>query len=312
MRSPSGSAPDIVQKHFPAWAGNKSRQTRLCVINDPMRNRPKLFPIILLSASYALMALSCRKASVTPATDGLALAYQPDNTIKLNQAVTIYDSTALNDSLKFVDPPGNRVYHWTMTPADDSAVISGPFYTRGIAVIIFNRPGSYQVVADIDDSTGQHLIGHTKPYTINVTADTLYRALPLQANDQLTLTRNNYLDDNTLSYASGMQFTLSTTDLYDNYPSLSQLDFTTNNGNNENSFVFSDSVYLSSFPFAGPSDAPGQVSGGVITLSGFTPGVTESLSITWLNQTYTGSITETSPFQFTYNWPTNIPVKLID
>jgi hypothetical protein len=311
MRSYSGSAPESLHKHFPAWAGNEIRRIGLCVINDPMHRRFKLFAVFLFPAFFALIALSCRKASVTGATDRLALAYQPDNTIKLNQAVTIYDSTALNDSLKYADPPGNRVYHWIISPTDDSALISGPSYTRGLAVIIFNRQGSYQVTAEIDDSSGQHLIGHTKPYTINVTADTLYRTLPLQTNDQLTLTRINYLDNNTASYATGMQFTLSTTDQYDNYPELTQLDFITNYGNNGSSFVFSDSVYLNSFPYAWTNDAPAQVTGEAISLSGFAPGVTESLGITWLNQTYTGSITETAPFQFTYNWPANIPVKLI-
>ena len=245
------------------------------------------------------------------ATDRLAMAFQQYNMIKLNQAVTIYDSTALNDSTKYVNPPAGRLYHWMITPADDSAVISGPYYTRGIAVITFNRPGSYQVTADIDDSSGKHLIAHTDLYAINVTADTLYHALPIQANDQLIVQRINFTSNYLSSYASGMQFTLSTAGEYDNYPDLVQFSFTTNSTNNSNAFVFSDSLYLTTFPFAWTSDTLSTVFGGVISLNGFAPGITENLSITWLNQTYTGTITQTAAYQFTFDWPANIPVKLI-
>lgn len=277
-----------------------------------MNHLPKFFSTAAAVATaitlLTLSAPSCKKDSVTP-TDHLASLYVPEHLLHLNQEVIIFDSTALRDSIDFVDPPPTRLYKWTITPADDTAVFSGP-YTRGLATIIFNKPGIYAVSAAIYDSMGQRLIGHTDIYPVTVTADTLYHSLPILANDQLILKVTDIDDGNAnSSYAVGIQFMPQTTDRYDDYSFLSTLVYTSAANN---SFTFSDSIYLSTFPYVYGNDTLGPVLGDILTLSGFTPGVTEPLTITWLGQTYTGTITETAPYQFTYNWPNNIPVKLIE
>jgi hypothetical protein len=148
--------------------------------------KPFLFLTLLLLAT-----LACKKDQHNVNGPMNGLNYQGDKTIKVNQEVTVFDSTALHDSALYFYPPGNRFYKWTIDPIDDHAVFSGA-YTHGIANIIFNQPGSYQVSAAIFDSLGQHQLGQTTAVSIQVLKDTLLPSVPLQPNDTLIFSANTY------------------------------------------------------------------------------------------------------------------------
>src|SRR5450631_1259084 len=136
----------------------------------------------------ALLLLSaCLKTNTATPADRHLLGFQTERLIKINQAVTIYDSTALKDSIDFITPPITRTYQWKLIPDNHSTTLSG-LYQNGLANIIFKQAGDYKVTAGIYDSTGLHYLGNTDTVTVHVTADTLYPTQLIQPDDELLVT----------------------------------------------------------------------------------------------------------------------------
>jgi hypothetical protein len=267
----------------------------------------KLLPLALI-ALFCFPAVSCRKHGPTGTTD--LLGTFTAKTIKINQAVIIYDSTALNDSLLYADPPVTKLYKWLIVPGDGTYEFSDD-YQHGRADIIFHRSGDYLVSANIYDSSGQHYTGHTNSMEISVTSDTLYPALPIDKDDQLVVRWNGFGYNPDSCFCNFVIYLLaSTTDSYD--CSYWQLQYTSVSSNGY-SYVISDSVYLPSYPFEwGWESTPGPA-GVQLSLAGYAPGMAEYLSFTWLGQTYTGTVTITNTTlgpQLVFNWDNSGAVKL--
>jgi hypothetical protein len=255
--------------------------------------KPFLFLTLLLLAT-----LGCKKDQHNVNGPINGLNYQGDKTIKVNQEVTIIDSTAINDSALYNYPPGNRLYKWTIDPTDDHAVFSGA-YTHGIANIIFNQPGNYQISAVIFDSLGQHQLGQTTAVLIQVLKDTLLPAVPLQPSDTLVFFANTYqlTPDSFYVFLS-----YSTVKSYEYVWSHNGVIMTGNVGPGI-SLTFSDSVTLNSFPFAYGYGTTGTPSGVIGVAGGFFNAAPAPLSITWLNKTYTGSMSVNNTGALSFIWP---------
>ena len=274
----------------------------------------------LTIAAFFCTSLSCRK-EVNNTTPSDLLATIGERTIKVNQAIYLYDSTFVDDgwpgddSLNFISPPPSRVYNWTITPADDLASFSGP-YKQGVAYLTFNHSGNYQVSAKMYDSLGQRLIGHTDTFSVNVVSDTLYQYLAIHPDDQLLLSPAGFYNpDDTIS--AGIGFNISTLESYPYAPMgflqvIGYTGYSFQVTQNNASFVFSDSLVLLGFPFAYGINK----SGSLIQEFGIPNvpyGIPQNLSITWLGKTYTGTFTiykTSNPAnQFTYTWDNSGPVK---
>jgi hypothetical protein len=256
--------------------------------------KPFLFSLLAL-----ISGLACRKDTHSNSTD--LLGSPTDKTIKVNQQIILYDSTTLTDSGLYLHPPANRLYKWTITPADDQAVFTGP-YRQGRAEIVLNRSGTYQVQADIYDSLGQHQLGHTNEATIRVTTDTLYQFQALQPDDQLIA----YLGTNwaIAPDTSVLPIYFTTTKTYD-YASpytgfiISGVGYSLN---------FADSVELNSFPLAYGYGVTAPV--GEQLFFEITNGAPMPLSITWLNKTWSGSVMVSNSGVLSYTWNDSTAVKL--
>jgi hypothetical protein len=207
----------------------------------------------------------------------------------------------LTDSGLYKHPPANKLYKWNITPADDQAAFTGA-YQQGKAEIGFNRSGTYQVQADIYDSLGQHLFGHTNEATIRVTTDTLYQFQALQPDDQLIA----YVGPSwpTAPDTSVLAIYFSTTKTY-NYASpytgfvLSGVGYSLN---------FADSVELNSFPLAYGYGVTAPVTEQLFFA--LTSGTPMPLSITWLNKTWSGSVTVNNSGALSVTWNDSSAVKL--
>jgi hypothetical protein len=69
------------------------------------------------------------------------------------------------------------------------------------------------------------------------------------------------------------------------------------------SLTFSDSVTLNSFPFAYGYGTTGTPSGVIGVAGGFFNAAPAPLSITWLNKTYTGSMSVNNTGALSFIWP---------
>lgn len=265
-----------------------------------MKNSLKCYSIIALAVT--LIAMACKKSDHSGAENALA-AYQLPPNIRVNQAITIYDSTALSDSPRYFQPPLNHHYRWTISPADPAAVIGGS-YQYGKADIIFNHAGAYNVKADIYDSLDQHLLGHTEPVAVQVSSDSLYPSEPLQAGDQLI--GNAF----TLPYGHDtviLSVNFTTVKSYLNYGGSTVLR-SSHTYTDANNIDFADSAYLATFPFAYYSARQQPVTCGL--LLGFIGPDTESLNIKWLGTTYSGTINVDANGKLTLDWNNSGPVQL--
>ena len=259
--------------------------------------KPFLFLLLLL-----LPTLACRKDAHSNSTGFSDLLGSPtDKTIKVNQHIILYDSTTLTDSALYLNPPATWLYKWNITPADDQAVFTGA-YQHGRAEVAFNQSGTYQVQADIYDSLGQRQLGHTNEATIRVTTDTLYQFQALQSDDQLIAYVGPAWPSG--SDTSVLAISFSTTKTY-NYASPYTGIEVSGNGY---SLIFADSVKLLSFPFAYGYGVTAPVT--ETLFFALTPGTPMPLSITWLNKTWSGSVTVSNPNGISVTWIDSTAVKL--
>jgi hypothetical protein len=268
-----------------------------------MKFNSKTFSLLV---STALILSSCHKET-NPRTHLLGV-FTVDRIIKIHQAVGIYDSTALHDSLDFVDPPASRTYQWKISP-DDDAVTFSDHYKNGRAAIIFGHSGDYRISADIYDSLGLKLTGHTNTMAITVVNDTLYPAQSIQPNDELTIRTTAVGELGSIS--TELQLIMTSLKSYDYYPPYTRFVYTDNSTTGNYSFVFSDSIQLSSYPFAFGYGTKSPVQG-VLDMPGLTIGIPANLSITWLGKTYTGTVTLYNGRVYSYNWDNAGPIKIIN
>ncbi|WP_431213258.1 hypothetical protein ACQ86N_47965 [Puia sp. P3] len=108
--------------------------------------------------ALGLAAASCHKTASDP--DAHVLAFLTDSRIRVNQAATIYDLTALKDSIDLVNPPTGVVYIWQVSPDNGAAVWRGN-YRYGLANVAFRRSGTYRVKAEIYDTIAGRMLAHT-------------------------------------------------------------------------------------------------------------------------------------------------------
>jgi hypothetical protein len=127
-------------------------------------NRTVLF---LFAATLAIVA--CKKNNHSNFTDGLLADY---DSAMLNQSISFVDTTWLFDSLRLSNPPRSRQYRWIISPSDSQAVFSWK-YLYGFGTVVFNHAGTFHLSANIYDSLGATLIGHTTAVTIKISGDSV-------------------------------------------------------------------------------------------------------------------------------------------
>ena len=228
-----------------------------------------------------LISLCCRKQNGTSLPDDrLGTVY--DRVVEIGEKLTIYDSTTLDDSLHFFNPPANRLYEWSVSPNDGSVSLGGSYET-GRADVLFSHAGSYSISAVFRDPISHLLLGKTDTTTIVVTTDTLRRIQAFYRNDSLVVTTGIYGSASQRS----LSLTLSTVKEYDFNPLYSNFLEATIAYNNI-SFVFSDSILLTTYPFA--YKYGGKARAVESFLFPYVPGDIFPLAITWLDKTYYGTI----------------------
>jgi hypothetical protein len=236
------------------------------------------------------------------------LATMGGTTIKVNQAIMIYDTTVFKYGSDSTSIYPNHVYKWTISPTDDSAVFSQN-YQFGYAEIIFNHPNTYKISAQIYDSLGQRLISHTDTVSVTVTADSLHQYQAVYPDDTLLITMGAYAPGSQsvdLNMSTSKSYLLGT---WAPSPVSGQATvFPIATSDISFGICFSDSVALATYPFAYNYGGYGPVTT-TFLLGEFFVGVPAPFSITWLNKTYTGTITLNSSNQFTYTWDNPGAVK---
>ena len=254
-----------------------------------------------------LTIVSCKKhAGDAPGTHLLGFLSAPF--VKINQTVIIYDSTVIRDSIDFVKPPTSRLYEWKITPETNAAVWSGN-YLNGLGSLAFTRSGNYQVMANIYDSATKKFLARTNTVVVRVGTDTLFPSYPIYADDVLQLSPRFYTSStNGGPRIVGLLLVCSTTRSYEYWDPYVSFDYTSSTGNNSYSFVFPDSLRLTSYPFApGYNNDTSRVQQGM-DLPGFTSNMTVGLHVTWLNKVYSGTLT-LGGSTYSINWDNSGAVK---
>ena len=261
----------------------------------------------IITGFLLLILSSCHKENHTGG-DHLLGVYTEERIIKIHQAIGIYDSTALSDSLDFVDPPVNTIYRWKISPADASATFSDR-YKNGRAAIIFEHSGIYKISADIYDSLGLHLTGHTNTIAITRANDTLFPAQAIQPDDGLTI-RTTAVGE-LGSTITTLQLVLTTVKSYDyGYP-YTQFEYTDHSTPGNYSLSFALYSRPPGTPIPLPRHGTKSQAFGTLILDNLTIGVPVNLSITWLGKTYTGTITLLDNRGYTYSWDSSGPIKIL-
>lgn len=266
-----------------------------------------LLTIVTLTA---LITFACRKET-TPlnkqnfSNDNLSFLSLVENKIKINQAITVYDSTLIRDSIDFVSPPSDKYYEWEVLPNNECDSVAGD-KNKGITNFIFHCSGTYLLTAKIYDSLKQNLIGTTDTIEIMVTSDTLQPTQPIKEDDVLNIQTGIAKSHSDLGDKVWIYLNLLSTEAYQSY---GQFDYTSNNSSNNYSYIFSD-IGLHSYPFAFGSYGATDKVDGWIDLKGLSYGVPANLSITWLGTTYTGTVTLLNENQYTFSWDNSGDVKM--
>ena len=262
-------------------------------------NRKLLFFTAIVT--FALGA--CRKESSNAVLDtahnNIRFAFMHHNRIKVNQAIAVYDSTFIKDSIDFVSPPTDKYYFWEVIPANGCDSVMD---NKGITGIAFKCSGTYFITAKIYDSVTQDLIATTDTLEINVTSDTLYPSQPVLANDTLQIQTGLAKSHSATGDEVWLYLNVRTTQMYINNNPNDDLDYTSNITAGSYSFVFSNEIRSNSYPFNWtPYDAAFDKSCW-ISIKNLSYGVPALLSITWLGITYTGTITLIDENNYTFNW----------
>src|SRR5438874_2295579 len=142
--------------------------------------------------------------------------------IKINQAVIIYDSTEIKDSIDFIVPPTDKYYEWKVTPDNGCDSIVGD-NNKGMIEFIFHCSGTYSITAKVFDSSTHNFIGNTDALEVTVTTETLYPTQPIEQDDVLNIKpgivkRGTIPHDPSLPWDEiDVELLLLTNNLYDYY-----------------------------------------------------------------------------------------------
>jgi hypothetical protein len=273
--------------------------------------KPKLY----LTLTFLLILFSCKKQDVDAPQDVHYLGVNNDERVaKINQSMTFYDSTDINDSIEFVHPPKDKYYRWSVTPNNGCATITTTH--DGFAKVNFKCSGIYEVSATIYDSLNQKLVGKTSSVAINVTTDTLHPSQAIYADDVLNIqaglakswtdphTPGNSPPDDVWIYLN-----CSTTKLYNYFSPYTRFNFTSQIAHTNYTYTFTDSIQLTTYPFVYAYGTTSKVFGW-IDMKGLAIGIPATLKITWLGKIYSGTITLTNDSQYTLNWDNSGAVKI--
>jgi hypothetical protein len=266
----------------------------------------------LLLIAFAFCA--CHKPSppADPSQHYLGIA-TIDRIIKINQAVRVFDSTALSDrdSIAYFNPPTSRIYTWSVTPECNSVSYDGE-YEHGRADIIFHCPGIYHITAKIFDSLTGHPLATTHPVEVRVLPDTLLPAWPLQTGDTILIRPGRY----SMWGHTYTRLDFFTTKKYDYEFPATRLKFTVDTSSDTYTINFTDSVYLITFPFVAPYDRTPEY--GVKTnvmdstsVPDLPRDVPVHLSVTWLGVICQGTITRVGDWYYITDWDNSSPVRII-
>lgn len=268
-----------------------------------------------IAVTLTLIAFACRKETSSLnnqnlETNKLAFLFLNENRIRINQAITIYDSTftLINDSMDFALVAFDRYYDWEVIPNNGCDSIWNN-KGRGTTNFTFNCAGTYLLTAKIYDSARQSLIGTTDTLKINVTSDTLLPTQQIKEDDILNIQTGITKSNSDIADEVWIYLNLLSTKSYNNYSPYIQFDYTSSIDANNYNYTFSD-IELNSYPFAfGSYTTTGKVYGW-INLKELSYGVPANLSITWLNTTYTGTVTLLNENQYTFTWNNSGAVKM--
>ena len=272
--------------------------------------------ILITVITIALIASSCQKEAASLdkqnlSNNNLAFLFLAENKIRINQAIWVYDSTLIKDSIDFVSPPSDKYYKWEIIPNNGCDSVQGD-KNKGIASFIFHCSGTYQLTAKIYDSLTQSLIGTTDTLGINVTLDTLRPTQQIKEDDILNIRpgiTKRYSDTSLPPDEVWIGLATSSTKRYDNYTPYINFDYTSNINVNDYSYVFKN-VKLNSYPFAFGAYGTTDIVWGGIPLYGLSYGIPANLSITWLGITYTGTVTLLNENRYTFSWDNSGAVKI--
>lgn len=254
----------------------------------------------------ALTTFACRKENMHLNKQGnhiLKFLRPTEDRIRINQAVTVFDSNVIKDSIDFASPPSDKYYEWNVIPNNGCDSFVGD-KNKGIIDFAFHCSGTYFLTAKIYDSLTHSLIGTTDTLKINVTSDTLHPTQPIKDGDILNIRpgiAKRYSDIKLPPDEVWIALILSSTKLYDSYSPYIQFDYLSNINANNNSYVFND-IRLDSYPFAYGTYETTSIIQQQIDLHGLTYGVPKNLNVTWLGITYSGSITLLNENQYSVNW----------
>jgi hypothetical protein len=283
-----------------------------------MRDIPfSLIKVIIIVVMVPGIITSCRKDTISARVenlkkDNLGLIDFSDQMIEISQAIRVYDSTRIKDSIDFVNPPSDKYYEWRSLPAGCDSIVGNQHLPE--VTFIFHCPETHFIMADIYDSSTHTLIANTDTIIVHVTADTLHPSQLIQKDDILNLTPSivklftslqHYVDN--APDEVYIQFVLTSTDVY-NYGGDSKYNYSAGVNSNTYSFAFSDSISVLNFPFAtGFGKSPVQE---VTSIHGLKYGIANTLNIIWLGKTYTGTFTLIDEDHWTSNWDNNSPVRM--
>jgi hypothetical protein len=273
----------------------------------------------VLAVFACLLFYSCQKDVDSKIQEDIrqhVLETEDETVIKVGQAIAINDGTALSDSASFVNPPTNRYYEWHILPNSGCVTVWGK-YKYGKANITFNCSGRYQVSAAIYDSATRKKIATTDTMQIEVTKDTLQGSQPLHPTDVLWLQAQISKGWSDQAYATGspadkifLSFGGKTAESYEEFDWGNRVPVSYKQVGSYHTFVFSDSVKLSSYPFARYRSYFRPVNIALGLQQEIKPGIPVNLSITWLGSTYEGKLTLLDEDRYTVDWDNSGNVKI--
>lgn len=243
--------------------------------------------------------------------DNLRFFSLTEKKIRINQAIVVYDSTQLTDSIDFVNPPTNKYYEWQVLGNNGCDSIVGE-KNKGKVTFIFYCSGMYMLTANIYDPSSHALIGATDTLVITVTSDTLQPVQSIQNDDVLNMKPSigkMYSNINLPPDKVWIGLVLSTTKLYYGFTPNTTFNYTSNINFNSYSYTFSN-IKLNSYPYGYGQYNIMDVVWGEIELDGLSYGVPADLNITWLGITYTGKITLVDEDHYTIDWNNSGAVKV--
>ncbi len=259
--------------------------------------------LLLFTAIITFALGACRKESSNAVLDtahnNIRFAFMHHNRIKVNQAIAVYDSTFIKDSIDFVSPPTDKYYFWEVIPANGCDSVMD---NKGITGIAFKCSGTYFITAKIYDSVTQDLIATTDTLEINVTADTLYPVQQLKSNDTLQIQTGLAKSHSATRDEVWLYLNFGTTQKYLHHHPSEPMDYSSNITAGNYSFVFSNEIRLKSYPFCWIPYGAAFNMPGWIDIRNLSYGVPALLSITWLGITYTGTLTLLDENNYTFNW----------